>query len=75
MNNYSFSVIVEKEGSLYSALCPEIDIASQGKNVDEALANLQEAVQLYLESADPSELQALPTEPPFLTTLNITVAA
>ena len=69
---YKFSAIVEHEGAWYVALCPELDVASQGHTVAEALANLREAVQLYLESADPSELQ-LPTEPPLLTTLDVAV--
>ncbi len=41
--------IIEKENGLYSALCLELDVASQGKTVQEARKNLHEAVELYLE--------------------------
>jgi predicted RNase H-like HicB family nuclease len=46
----NFSAIVEKEGTLYVALCPELDVASQGKSVEDALKNLKEAVKLYLDA-------------------------
>jgi predicted RNase H-like HicB family nuclease len=38
-------------------LCPELDVASQGATVEEATANLREAVELFLECADPQELK------------------
>jgi predicted RNase H-like HicB family nuclease len=41
--------VIEKEGDLYSAICLELNVASQGKTIDEAKANLREAVELYLE--------------------------
>lgn len=41
-------VLIEKEGRLYSALCLELDVASQGHSVAEAKKNIAEAVQLYL---------------------------
>ncbi len=41
--------IIEKEKGLYSALCLELDVASQGKTIQEASKNLHEAVELYLE--------------------------
>ena len=47
-----FSAVVTKEGNLYVAHCPELDVASQGTTVEEALANLREAVELYLEDPD-----------------------
>lgn len=52
-----FTAILEKEGDQYVALCPEFDIASQGKTVEEAKANLKEAVELFLECADKSEIE------------------
>ena len=48
-----YTAIIEKEGELYAALCPELDVASQGATVEEATANLREAVELFLECADP----------------------
>ncbi|MDP1592397.1 MAG: type II toxin-antitoxin system HicB family antitoxin, partial [Prosthecobacter sp.] len=41
----------------YTALCPELDVASQGETEDEAAANLREAVDLLLETAPRSEIQ------------------
>lgn len=56
MASRSFTAILEREGDLYVALCPELDVASQGATVEEATANLKEAVELFLEMADPSEV-------------------
>jgi predicted RNase H-like HicB family nuclease len=56
MPTSSYTAILEKEGSLYVALCPELDVASQGATVEEATANLREAVELFLECADPEEI-------------------
>lgn len=47
-----FSAIVTKENRWFVSLCPELDIASQGKTQEEALKNLKEAVKLYLEDED-----------------------
>jgi len=41
---------------MYVALCPELDVASQGRTVEEATANLKEAVELFLECADQEEI-------------------
>jgi predicted RNase H-like HicB family nuclease len=38
-----YTAIIEKEGDLYAALCPELDVASQGATVEEATSNLREA--------------------------------
>ena len=47
-----FSSVVSKEGKSYVARCPELEVASQGKNVESALENLKEAIELYLEDED-----------------------
>ncbi|OGP61248.1 MAG: hypothetical protein A2V67_14545 [Deltaproteobacteria bacterium RBG_13_61_14] len=52
-----FTAVVEKEGDGYVALCPELDVVSQGRTVEEARANLSEAVQLFLECANPQEIE------------------
>ena len=57
MKNYSLTAIVEREGDGFVALCPELDVASQGNTVEEARANLKEAVELFLECASPEEVQ------------------
>jgi predicted RNase H-like HicB family nuclease len=57
MHTSTFTAILEKEGDLYVALCPDLDVASQGTTVEEATANLKEAVELFLECADPEEIE------------------
>jgi predicted RNase H-like HicB family nuclease len=52
-----YTAIIGKEGDLYAALCPELDVASQGTTIEEATSNLREAVELFLESADPEEVK------------------
>lgn len=51
-----FTAIIEREDDWYVALCPELDIASQGKTVDEARRNLQEALELFFETASEEEI-------------------
>ena len=57
MATHSYTAILEKEGDMYVALCPELDVASQGATVEAATANLKEAVELFLECADPAEIK------------------
>ena len=52
----SYTAIVEKDGEVYVALCPEFDVVSQGASIEQATANLKEAVELFLECADPQEI-------------------
>lgn len=52
-----FTAVIEREGEGFVALCPELDIASQGDTVEEAKGNLAEAIELFLEVAAPSEIQ------------------
>ena len=49
MNKLVLHGLIEKENGLYSAVCLELDVSSQGKTVGEAKKNLQEAVEIYLE--------------------------
>lgn len=55
-NALRLTAVIERESDGFTALCPELDIASQGMSVEEARANLQEAVELFLETASESEL-------------------
>jgi len=55
--NRSLTAIIEREGDGYVSLCPEFDIASQGETIEEARNNLAEAVELFLETASPSEIK------------------
>lgn len=51
------TAIVEREDDHYVALCPELDVASQGDTVEEATENLREAAELFLECACEEEIQ------------------
>jgi predicted RNase H-like HicB family nuclease len=50
------TAIIEKEDDGYVALCPEVDVASQGDTVGEARANLKEALELFFEMASSEEI-------------------
>ena len=50
------TAIIEREDDAFVALCPEFDIASQGTSIEEARTNLIEALSLFFETADPSEV-------------------
>ncbi|MGC9525867.1 MAG: type II toxin-antitoxin system HicB family antitoxin [Limnospira sp.] len=51
------TAMIEREGDGYVSLCPELDLASQGDTVEEARSNLMEAIKLFLEMADASEIE------------------
>lgn len=50
------TAIVERDGDGYVALCPQVDVASQGLTVDEAQENLAEALALFFETASVGEI-------------------
>ena len=50
------TALIEREGDGYVALCPEVDVASQGASVEEARRNLIEALELFFETASPAEI-------------------
>ena len=52
-----FTAIIEPEDDGFVALCPELDIASQGDSVETARANLQEALELFFETTSPEEIE------------------
>jgi predicted RNase H-like HicB family nuclease len=51
------TAIIEREDDGFVALCPELDIASQGETVEDARSNLAEALELFFEVADHKELR------------------
>ena len=59
----TFSAVLHKEEDLYVAECPEVGTVSQGYTVEEAVANLKEATELYLEEFPLSDVSR-----PLLTT-------
>ena len=50
------TAIIEREGDGYVALCPEVDVASQGDTVTKARENLEEALELFSETASTAEI-------------------
>ena len=66
-----FTAMIYREDGGYVALCPELDVASQGDSVEEASANLREAVELFMETADPSEVAARMREELYVTALEV----
>ena len=68
------TAIIEREGDGYVALCPELDVASQGDTVESARRNLIEAVELFLQTADPSEVQRRLHSEIFITRLEVAFA-
>ncbi|MEI8246225.1 MAG: type II toxin-antitoxin system HicB family antitoxin [Lentisphaerota bacterium] len=66
----TFAAVVYKEKKFYVAECPEAGTASQGKTIEEALLNLKEATELYLE-----EFPATQRSHPLLTTFEVPVHA
>lgn len=67
------TAIIERENDGYVALCPELDVASQGSTIEEARANLQEALELFFETADPVEVKARLHSEIFVTRLEVAV--
>ena len=70
MTNKTFTAVLHREEDMYVAECPEVGTVSQGMTVEEALANLKEATELYLEEFPLKEV-----ERPFLTTFEVAVNA
>ena len=59
MKTQTFTASISQEGELFIAQCLEIDVASQGKSEDDAINNLKEALELYLEPPRPTVMPKL----------------
>ncbi len=70
MAERTFTAVIHKEDDLYVADCPEVGTVSQGHTVEEAIANLKEATELYLE-----EFPLPDVSRPLLTTFEAIYAA
>lgn len=68
--DYTIRAFIYRSDTHYVARCDNINVVTQGKTVDETIANLNEAVSLFLEGEDPSELGLSP-DPPILLTLEL----
>ncbi len=69
----NFTAIIEKEDNIFVALCPEIDVASQGKTIEDAKKNLSVAVELFFEQASKSEIKKRMRSETYITQLEIAV--
>ncbi len=67
------TAVIEREGDGYVSLCPELDVASQGKTVEEARDNLREALELFLESASADEIKQRLRSEVFVTQIEVAV--
>jgi len=68
------TAIIERENGGYVALCPELDIASQGDSIEQARANLQEALELFFETASLTEIQQRLHRECYITQVEVAVA-
>ena len=67
------TAIIEREDDGFVALCPELDVASQGASIDEARINLIEALTLFFETAAPSEVARRLHDEVFITQVEVPV--
>jgi len=70
MSLRTFTAVLHKEDDLYVIECPEVGTISQGYTIEEAIANLKEATELYLEEFPLEEISR-----PIMTTFEATVSA
>ncbi|HEX8522546.1 MAG TPA: type II toxin-antitoxin system HicB family antitoxin [Tepidisphaeraceae bacterium] len=74
MRQIQLTAVIEREGDGFVALCPEIDVASQGGTLEEARRNLREAVELFFECASDKEVKERLPNQIWVEPLEITVA-
>jgi predicted RNase H-like HicB family nuclease len=67
------TAIIEREGTGYVSSCAELDIASQGKSVEEARDNLREALELFFETASKEEIATRLHEDVYVTRVDVAV--
>ncbi len=70
---HQVTALIEREGDGYVALCPELDIASQGDSIEEARVNLIEALALFFEAASPDEVKDRLHSEVYVTRLEVAV--
>ncbi len=70
---HRLTAVIEREGEAYVALCPELDIASQGETVEESQRNLREALELFFEEASPAEVEERFRSEVYITSVEVAV--
>ncbi|MCX7974221.1 MAG: type II toxin-antitoxin system HicB family antitoxin [Candidatus Aminicenantes bacterium] len=72
--SYKVNVIIEKDEYGYFAYCPELEgCQTQGETLEEILANIKEAIELYLETLSRDEIKALLSKEILTTSLEVKV--
>ncbi len=75
MKSYKLNAIIEKDEQGYYAYCPELEgCCTQGKTLDKTMANIREAISLYLETMSPKERAALTHRELITSSLEVRVA-
>lgn len=72
-SSWRLTAIIERDGAGFVAFCPELDVVSQGDSVEEARTNLAEALEQFLEFADPSAVDLRLRREVFVTTIAVAV--
>ena len=70
---HHLTAIINREGEGYVALCPELDIASQGDSIEEARDNLREALELFFKCAPLAEIKRRAYQETYITQLEVSV--
>ena len=73
MERLRLTALIEADETGYVALCPELDVASEGETVEEARANLTEALELFFEAASPTEVAHRLRRDVFVTSVEVSV--
>ncbi len=68
------TIIIQREGDGYVSLCPDLDIAGQGGTIDEARNNLQEALELFFETASDAEVRQRLYKEAYVSRVEVAVA-
>jgi len=71
--NKKLTAIIKREGGGFVALCPELDVASQGDTIDESRKNFQEALELFFETASPEEIKTRLHEEVYVTQVEVPI--
>lgn len=74
MRKYNFTTVITQEGKYHIARCVELGVVSQGTSIEEAVKNLREAVDLYLEDIPEQDLREYENVRPFVSTLQFEYA-
>lgn len=73
MHTLHLTPVIHKEDEQFVSLCPELDIASQGDTIEQAKANLKEAVELFYECASLSEIERRYVGESYISSLEVAV--